>query len=123
MPGPFGVGDLGPEAYRFVDFLAKAGQSLWQVLPLGPTGYADSPYQGLSAFAGNPMLISPEKLVQAGYLSEEELDASRSPVFPDDRVDFGPVIRWKTSLLAAAALIVIVPDTAPVKRPSPARRV
>ncbi|MFN3373891.1 MAG: 4-alpha-glucanotransferase, partial [Chloroflexus sp.] len=58
LPGPWGIGDLGPMAYRFVDFLAAAGQTLWQVLPLGPTGYGDSPYQCFSAFAGNPLLIN-----------------------------------------------------------------
>ncbi|HKV35278.1 MAG TPA: 4-alpha-glucanotransferase [Pyrinomonadaceae bacterium] len=62
LPGPFGTGDLGPEAYKFADFLVSAGQSLWQVLPLGPTGYGDSPYACFSAFAGNTSLISPEKL-------------------------------------------------------------
>src|ERR671911_367218 len=68
LPGPFGIGDLGPEAYKFVDFLVEAGQSLWQVLPLGPTGYGDSPYACYSAFAGNTLLISPEKLVKEGLL-------------------------------------------------------
>ena len=62
LPGRFGIGDLGPEAARWVDFLAAAGQKLWQVLPLGPTGYGDSPYQSFSAFAGNPYLVSPERL-------------------------------------------------------------
>ena len=66
LPGPFGVGDLGPEAYKFVDFLVAAGQSLWQVLPLGPTGYGDSPYACYSAFAGNTLLISPEQLIKEG---------------------------------------------------------
>ena len=102
LPGRFGIGDLGDAAYRFIDFLAAAGQSYWQVLPLSPTGYGDSPYQGLSAFAGNPMLISPEKLAEAGYLSREDLEAGRVPVFPDDRVDFGPVIAYKTGLLDRA---------------------
>src|ERR1700730_6684460 len=64
LPGSFGIGDLGDEAYAFVDFLAASGQSLWQVLPLGPTGYGDSPYQCFSAFAGNTLLISPRRLVQ-----------------------------------------------------------
>ncbi len=68
LPGPFGIGDLGPEAYRFVDFLVAAGQSLWQVLPLGPTGYGDSPYACYSAFAGNTLLISPEQLIAEGLL-------------------------------------------------------
>src|SRR5215217_7710575 len=70
LPSPFGIGDLGPEAYKFVDFLAAAGQRLWQVLPLGPTGYGDSPYASYSAFAGNTALISPERLVQEGLLTE-----------------------------------------------------
>jgi 4-alpha-glucanotransferase len=100
LPGRYGIGDLGDEAYRFVDFLTKAGQTYWQVLPLSPTGYGDSPYQGLSAFAGNPMLISPQKLVEAGHLLEEDL--ADVPYFPDDRVDFGPVIYHKTRLLERA---------------------
>ena len=100
LPGRFGIGDLGDAAYRFVDFLAAARQSYWQMLPLSPTGYGDSPYQTLSAFAGNPMLISPEKLVESGYLSEADL--RDAPNFPNDRVDFGPVIRYKTALLDRA---------------------
>ena len=63
FPGPHGIGDLGEAAYNFVDFLVESKQTLWQVLPLGPTGYGDSPYQCFSAFAGNPLLISLEKLV------------------------------------------------------------
>ncbi len=100
LPGRFGIGDLGEEAFRLVDFLASAGQSFWQVLPLSPTGYGDSPYQGLSAFAGNPMLISPEKLVEVGHLSPGDLGGT--PDFPAERVDFGPVIRYKTALLDRA---------------------
>ena len=100
LPGRFGIGDLGDAAYRFVDFLVAAGQTYWQVLPLSPTGYADSPYQTLSAFAGNPMLISPEKLVMVGHLLEADL--RNVPTFPDERVDFGPVIRYKTNLLDRA---------------------
>jgi len=100
LPGRFGIGDLGEEAYRFVDFLVSAGQTYWQVLPLSPTGYGDSPYQGLSAFAGNPMLISPQKLVEAGHLSQADLDAL--PHFPKDKVDFGPVIYHKMRLLDQA---------------------
>ena len=90
LPGRYGIGDLGGEALRFVDFLAAAGQAYWQVLPLSPTGYGDSPYQALSAFAGNPMLISPDRLVELGHLSAADLDGM--PHFPQDRVDFGPVI-------------------------------
>jgi 4-alpha-glucanotransferase len=71
LPGRFGTGDLGPEAYKFVDFLVSAGQSLWQVLPLGPTGYGDSPYACFSAFAGNTALISPERLIADGLLDTE----------------------------------------------------
>jgi 4-alpha-glucanotransferase len=100
LPGRFGIGDLGDAAYRFVDFLAAAGQSYWQVLPLSPTGYADSPYQTFSAFAGNPMLISPHRLVEAGHLSKADLD--NPPAFPDERVDFGPVIHYKLDLLERA---------------------
>ena len=100
LPGQFGIGDLGNAAYRFVDFLVAAGQSYWQMLPLGPTGYGDSPYQTLSAFAGNPMLISPEKLMEAGHLSAADLGGL--PAFPDDRVDFGAVIYHKTNLLDRA---------------------
>jgi 4-alpha-glucanotransferase len=100
FPGRFGIGDLGDAAYRFLDFLADAGQTYWQVLPLSPTGYGDSPYQGLSAFAGNPMLISPERLVEAGHLTRQDLEAF--PHMPDDKVDFGPVIYHKTRLLHQA---------------------
>jgi 4-alpha-glucanotransferase len=100
LPTRFGFGDLGSAAYQFVDFLEAAGQSYWQVLPLSPTGYGDSPYQGLSAFAGNPMLISPEKLVEIGHLSEVDLEDV--PGFPADRVDFGPVIGYKKDLLGRA---------------------
>jgi 4-alpha-glucanotransferase len=100
LPGRFGIGDLGDRAYRFVDFLKAAGQSYWQVLPLSPTGYADSPYQGLSAFAGNPMLVSPEELAEAGHLSKR--DIQDVPAFPEDQVEFGPVIQYKTKLLDLA---------------------
>ncbi|NLE45335.1 MAG: 4-alpha-glucanotransferase [Chloroflexi bacterium] len=100
LPGRFGIGDLGDAAYRFIDFLASAGQSCWQVLPLSPTGYADSPYQGLSAFAGNPLLISPDKLRQTGHL--QDADLAEVPSFPDSHVDFGAVIPYKTMLLNRA---------------------
>src|SRR6185295_20379456 len=74
LPGPFGIGDFGPAAYVFADFLEASGQSLWQVLPLGPTGQGNSPYACYSAFAGNTLLISPEQLVAEGLLAE--LDTS-----------------------------------------------
>jgi 4-alpha-glucanotransferase len=102
LPGRFGIGDLGDEAYGFVDFLAESEQSLWQVLPLGPTGYADSPYQGLSAFAGNTLMISPQRLVQEGLLPGDDLE--RVPRSRADRVNFGRVIEYKKSLLEKAFL-------------------
>ena len=100
LPGPFGIGDLGPEAHRFVDFLASAGQTLWQVLPLGPTGFGDSPYQCFSALAGNALLISPERLAEQGWLDNSAFDI---PPFPEFEVDFARVIPWKTGLLESAA--------------------
>jgi 4-alpha-glucanotransferase len=101
LPGPYGIGEIGPEAFAFIDWLAEAGQTVWQVLPLGPTGYGDSPYQCFSAFAGNPLLVSLDRLADQGYLSPDAL-ACR-PVFPQDRVDYGAVIAWKLPLLASAA--------------------
>jgi 4-alpha-glucanotransferase len=100
LPGRYGIGDLGPEAHNFIDFLHETGQSIWQVLPLGPTGYGDSPYQCFSAFAGNPLLISPDLLVEQGHLSAAEVETV--PGFPADQVDFGPVIEYKTRLLRTA---------------------
>ena len=100
LPGRFGIGDLGPPARHFVDFLAAAGQGLWQVLPLGPTGYGDSPYQAISAFAGNALLLSPERLAEEGWLAPEDLNDT--PPFPDATVDYGAVIPWKQDLLARA---------------------
>ena len=87
LPGRFGIGDLGPEAYRFADFLSASGQALWQVLPLGPTGYGDSPYACYSAFAGNTLLISPERLLEEGLLAKSDLENAVS--LSDERVDFG----------------------------------
>ena len=100
LPGPDGIGDLGPESYRWVNFLAESGCSLWQILPLGPTGYGDSPYQCFSAFAGNPYLVSPTLLLDEGLLTREDL--LDRPDFPSDSVDFGPVIQWKLTLLDRA---------------------
>ncbi|MEI8358486.1 MAG: 4-alpha-glucanotransferase [Deltaproteobacteria bacterium] len=101
LPGPFGVGDLGEGARRFVDFLVRARQSLWQILPLGPTGFGDSPYQCFSAFAGNPLLVDPEGLVADGLL--EPGDVLAEPGLRDDRVVFDAAIRFKTRILARAA--------------------
>lgn len=100
LPGPYGIGDLGPQAYQFMDWLASTGCKLWQVLPLGPTGYGDSPYQCFSAFAGNPYLISPEFLIQDGLLTQEDL--SNMPDFNASIVDFGLLIPWKLNLLLKA---------------------
>ena len=92
--------DLGQAAYDFVDFLAATHQSLWQVLPLGPTGYGDSPYQCFSAFAGNPLLVSPDLLVADGLLTQNELAAT--PAFSVQQVDYGSVIAFKNALLKKA---------------------
>lgn len=100
FPGPYGIGDIGAEAEDFVDFLGEAGQRIWQVLPLGPTGYGDSPYQSYSSFAGNPLLINLEGLLEDGLLGQEDLE--NRPPFPEDRVDFGTVIGWKNQLLRRA---------------------
>jgi 4-alpha-glucanotransferase len=105
LPGRFGIGDFGPCAYEFADFLFAAGHKLWQVLPLNPTGYADSPYQCFSAFAGNPMLLSLERLQDQGLLHKTDLDSpsTHSPPFPTDFVDYGPVIDFKMTALRRAA--------------------
>jgi 4-alpha-glucanotransferase len=97
LPGRWGVGDLGPQAVRFADFLAAAGQSWWQLLPVGPTGYGNSPYMCFSAFAGNPLLVSPERLVEHGLLRPDELE--RHSALPGDRVDFPSAIKLKRELL------------------------
>lgn len=96
LPGRYGIGDLGSEAYRFVDFLAETNQTYWQILPLGPTGYGDSPYQSFSSFAGNPLLISPDKLLEDGFLLPSMLQDI--PPFPTNKVDFGWVIYYKNRL-------------------------
>src|ERR1700743_508757 len=100
LPGPNGIGELGAEAHAFADFLQQAGQRIWQVLSLGPTGYGDSPYQCFSAFAGNPLLISLDQLVDEGYL--EANDLANKPAFASDVVDFGAVIRCKLPLFRKA---------------------
>jgi 4-alpha-glucanotransferase len=99
LPGPYGIGDLGPTAHAWIDALARAKQTWWQVLPLGPTGYGDSPYQSYSSFAGNLNLLSPELLVQEGLLRRSDLDGVH---FPDGRVDYQNVIPFKQHLLERA---------------------
>jgi 4-alpha-glucanotransferase len=101
LPGGHGIGDLGNSAYEFVEFLAEARQKIWQVLPLGPTGYGDSPYQLFSAFGGNPLLIDLEALREEGLLSS--LDLGETCDLPQEYVDYGRVIEKKNRLLGKAA--------------------
>jgi 4-alpha-glucanotransferase len=100
LPSRFGIGDLGPEAFRFADWLAAAGQRIWQVLPLGPVGYGESPYGLFSAFAGNHMLLSADSLVERGWLAPA--DIARVPRFSRERVEFERVAPWKNGLLRRA---------------------
>jgi 4-alpha-glucanotransferase len=100
LPSPYGIGDLGPRAFQFIDWLSSTGCKLWQVLPLGPTGYGDSPYQCFSAFAGNPYLISPDDLFADGLLTQEDLDGMKD--LPTSHVDFGLLIPRKLDLLQKA---------------------
>jgi 4-alpha-glucanotransferase len=100
LPGRFGIGDLGVEAYNFTNFLEAAGQKIWQIFPLGPTGFGDSPYQCFSAFAGNPLLISPGKLKDDGLLSEKDLE--NVPNFNPSFIDYGGIIYYKHELLGIA---------------------
>jgi 4-alpha-glucanotransferase len=101
LPGAHGIGDLGPSAHEFVEFLAESGQKIWQVLPLSPTGYGDSPYQCFSAFAGNPLLIDLLRLQELGWLRSQDL--AISPQLASDFVDYGRVIAFKQALLRKAA--------------------
>jgi 4-alpha-glucanotransferase len=100
LPGRYGIGDLGAHAYRFVDWLVEHGQTIWQVLPLGPTSYGDSPYQTLSAFAGNPNLISLDQLIDDGLLTKADL--ADAPAFPTDHVDFGWITPYHNEKLHIA---------------------
>jgi 4-alpha-glucanotransferase len=99
LPGPYGIGDLGGQAYHWVDLLVDARQKLWQILPLTPTGLGDSPYSSFSAFAGNPNLISPDLLVEDGLLKRSEVPEQ---TFPAQRVDYTAVAEFKLHLLAEA---------------------
>ncbi|MBN1127730.1 MAG: 4-alpha-glucanotransferase [Chitinispirillaceae bacterium] len=100
LPSRFGIGDLGETAHQWIDLLAESRQSFWQVCPLGPTGFGDSPYQSLCSFAGNALLISPEKLFQRDLLTTEEL--VDFPHLRSDRIDYGPVIVEKEKLFRKA---------------------
>ncbi|MBX9671436.1 MAG: 4-alpha-glucanotransferase [Candidatus Obscuribacterales bacterium] len=100
LPSKYGIGDFGKEAYQFIDFLEESGQHIWQILPLGPTGFGDSPYQCLSAFAGNVMFVSLDDLVEDKYLDED--DTATAPGFTADRIAYGEVIEFKTKILSKA---------------------
>ncbi|HEY3056133.1 MAG TPA: 4-alpha-glucanotransferase, partial [Thermoanaerobaculia bacterium] len=100
LPGSYGVGDLGDELTVFLDWAASAGMHLWQVLPLNPPGYGNSPYNCVSSVAGNPLLISPQRLLQEQLLAPEEF--SEVPAFPAERVDFDRIVPWKAKLLRQA---------------------
>jgi 4-alpha-glucanotransferase len=100
LPSRFGIGDLGPGALEFLDLLAETGQRWWQILPLGPVGYGNSPYQSYSSYAGNALLISPEKLAASGWL--EPADLADAPALPEDRVEFDAVVALKERLLRRA---------------------
>ena len=102
LPGPYGAGDLGPEAFSFIEFLADTGQKIWQVLPLNPTGYGDSPYQCFSAFAGNPLLISLDLLAEQGLLNSEDL--ADAPYFSNRLIDYGAVITFRFAMLRKAVV-------------------
>jgi 4-alpha-glucanotransferase len=115
LPGGIGIGDLGPSAYEFVDFLAQAGEKIWQMLPLGPTGYGDSPYQLFSAFAGNPLLIDLDGLRQHGLLSAQDL--SEAAGLPENYVDYGRVIEVKHRLLGRAAAAFLADGGSADRRP------
>ena len=101
LPGPWGIGDLGPSAYHFVDWLASSGQSFWQVLPVGPTGYGDSPYALLSLFGGNPLLISLDALVDDGLLPASDRPSAENGAGAR-RVDYGQVVATKLGILQRA---------------------
>ena len=101
FPSAYGIGDLGPAAYRFIDFLEGTHQSIWQVLPLGPTGYGNSPYASYSAFAGNHYLISPDILVSKGLIDASEAEAIRTPV--TTRVDYERAYAVKEAVFKKAS--------------------
>jgi len=101
LPSGDGIGDFGINCFDFIDFLSAAGMGIWQILPLGPTGYGDSPYTALSSFAGNPLFISLEVLAQDGLI--EKVDLKKRPVFSPDTIDYPEVYLWKVPLLRQAA--------------------
>ena len=102
LPETPGIGTIGKQAYKFVDWLVSAKQSIWQILPYGPTGYGDSPYASFSTFAGNPLLIDIELLVESGCLTQEQANPPEW-IKSEGYVDFGSVVWWKIPLLKLAA--------------------
>lgn len=100
LPGPYGIGDMGKGAYDFIDFLVRSGLNTWQVLPLGHTGFGDSPYQPFSAFAGQPLIISFDHLKELGLLYDS--DFSEMPVWNPEQVSYGELIEFRTPLLKTA---------------------
>ena len=98
LPSPYGIGDLGSAAFSWIDRLHSASQRWWQVLPLGPTGYGNSPYQAMSSFAANPALISPDSLISEGLIKTADCNAE----FRSDVVDYDAVIPFKNRLLEIA---------------------
>jgi len=109
LPSPYGIGDIGPAAREWVRFVASTGTGIWQILPMGPTGFGDSPYQCFSSFAGNPYLLSPDDLHASGTLTAADL--ASYPELPDDHVDYGPVIIAKVALLDRAYSNYLAGDT------------
>ena len=101
LPGKYGIGTLGKEAFAFVDFLKKSNQKLWQIFPLGPTGYGDSPYQSFSTFAGNPYLIDFDLLIEENLLSQSDLEGISFGENPES-VDYGAIYNQKYPLLRKA---------------------
>ena len=108
LPGPFGIGTLGQEAFAFVDFLARAKQTYWQILPIGPTGYGDSPYQSFSAFAGNPYFIDFRALADEGWLLPGEVPATA----PVGSIDYGALYNQRPVILQKAAARLLAAPTA-----------
>src|SRR5262245_22726653 len=100
LPSPYGIGDVGPTALKWIDRLHEADQSWWQALPLGPTGYGNSPYQPLSSFAGNWLLISPDELIEDGLLKQGDVAAH---TFPENTVDYDSVLSFKLALIETVA--------------------
>ncbi len=99
FPSKYGIGDLGSGAYSFIDFAEASGCKIWQVLPIGPTGYGDSPYQSFSSYAGQPLIISPEKLIEDGLINKNEIDIKN---WNPNKIDYGAVIPYKFAILDKA---------------------